>query len=542
MALTISKTAIILTILASIISSSLSSPIIDELNQPPPPDFSSTLSANCLRDPSLRYCNSTTSDLLNIFKSTIVSKHLCIASQNPNCNLSFSFINLHSTPTLAPLYLSFSFFWKYCPTSILSINLSNNSLKGPFPSHVLQCMQIHALDLSHNALSGHAPLEAFKLLTNLSFLNLSYNHFSEITDEKDEYFLIKRFNSSSFIHSGLLLSHHHGFKVTTSIFLLVGVLVFAVSVVGFLGRLFVRRPDYLPSILRRRRHNKYTPAMLKAATGGFSDDNLVEKSERWEIYRGRLRDGTEVGIRVQRGRFSRVSRNAFVEECRVLAMMEHENLVKVLGWCDNRDLIAVVSDQRTSVCSVEEWLVGSSPPWNHRLKVCIGVMQGLRYLQQQWPQVGCDLRTSNVMLSQELNPLISKFRVGTKQNNAEAKIVYKFGLFLLEMITNKNPREDFGGGEEEFVGWINKVYNHGHSRTLIDEKLRVISSQAYEEMKRALSIGLACTAVKSDSLPTIDEIFLMFSRISASSQVVHKIHAERKKELSKSSHHGLHIL
>ncbi|KAG1330887.1 putative kinase CHARK [Cocos nucifera] len=47
-------------------------------------------------------------------------------------------------------------------------------------------------------------------------------------------------------------------------------------------------------------------------------------------------DGLEIDIKVQRGRISAESRRVFDEECRVLVQLRHKNLVKVLGWCDQR--------------------------------------------------------------------------------------------------------------------------------------------------------------------------------------------------------------
>lgn len=299
---------------------------------------------------------------------------------------------------------------------MLSIDLSNNSLEGPFPSNVLQCTQIHSLDISLNKLGGTVPLENFTLLSNLSSLNLSYNHFSEGNIQGIAFF--ERFNSSSFLHSGLFPSdHHYGFKVTTTILLLIGVLISVVSVVGCFGWVFVRRPDLLPSFLWRS--HKFTLAMLEKATDGFSEDNLVRRGERGEIYKGILRDGLEVEIKVQRGRISAESHRVFDEECQVLVQLRHKNLVKVLGWCDRRELRAVVME-RLWVCSVEGWLLGS-PPWKQRLKVSMGVVEAMRYLQQQWPSIGYDLRTRNVMLTKDCEPLILKFKVGDQNTESKSK-------------------------------------------------------------------------------------------------------------------------
>ena len=74
----------------------------------------------------------------------------------------------------------------------------------------------------------------------------------------------KRFNTSSFLHSGLLPDHEmFGIKL---MFLLVGFPIFVVLAVGCLGWVCLNRPDFLPRMLQRQ--HKFTPSMLKAATNG----------------------------------------------------------------------------------------------------------------------------------------------------------------------------------------------------------------------------------------------------------------------------------
>ncbi|RZS05984.1 hypothetical protein BHM03_00036564 [Ensete ventricosum] len=323
-------TAFFFLLFIAVITATLPSTLIEELNKPPPPEFTAlVVSNNCARDPSLRYCNAVTTDLAGIYKSTVVARHLCAESSNPDCNFSFAKIDLRSRPRVAPLYLSFAFFWSYCPSSIRTINLANNSLHGAFPSDVLRCAQIQSLDLSHNLLVGDIPMAGLASLANLSFLNLSYNRFSECNREGVE--LFRRFDSSSFIHSGLLPGdHRHGSAITATILLLVGVLVSVLSVVGLIGRL-----------LLRQRRDKFTTAMLRKATNGLSETNLVRKAEGEDVYIGRLRDGAEMEVHVQRGKGFR---RTFGEECRILAQLRHKNVAKVIGWCDGRDMQAVVRE------------------------------------------------------------------------------------------------------------------------------------------------------------------------------------------------------
>ncbi|KAG9439549.1 hypothetical protein H6P81_019714 [Aristolochia fimbriata] len=509
-----------LSVIALSLSSTISSTIIEDLNRPPPPDFQDTVRNNCLRTPSLRYCNSTHEDLRDVFRSTVVAQHLCRESNNTNCTDggSTTKIDLRSRPVIAPLYLSFSFFWKYCPLTVRSIDLSSNALQGPFPLEILNCSQIESLDLSHNDFHGEVPVEELMStrMNRLTLLNLSYNHFSSRESggvNLSQFFA--RFNSSStFVHSGLFSEghsrHHFGLR---RVILLVLFAVSLVTMMGCCGWLCLYRPDYLPFCLKRPNSTSttFTLAMLKAATKGFSPDTLVAESGRVEIYRGVLKDGTEVGIELERGKVSIESRKEFLRECKVLVQLEHCNLIKVLGWCDRRELRAVVT-RWIDVDSIQRWLAGA-PPWRQRLKVLAGVTEAMCYMQENWPQVGYDLRTSTVLLSQSHDPLISRFKIG--DNTSSSKRVHRFGVFVLEIVSNKCSREGFERGEAGFLEWVRSHYP-GHARKIMDEKLRK-TNIAYEPLKQTIGIGLMCADLSVNQQPGMDRARRMIKKVYESS-------------------------
>lgn len=370
--------------------------VVEDLNNlQPPADFNSTLTKNCITNPSLRYCNSTPFDLHEIFKFTIVASHLCNVSKNPSCVESFPKIDLRGQRKLAPLYLSFTFFWKYCPLTILSIDLSNNSLKGNFPTDILLCSQIKSLDLSLNNISGEFPSQNFTFLENLTFLNLSYNDFSECRISDTRFF--EHFNASSFIHSGLLPNHKE-FRIK-AVLLLVGFPVIVIAMVVCLVWMFFCRT-----------REDFTPSILESATDRFSRRNLVGKSGVSTMYRGVLRDGREVRVEIYSDEMSRVDRRRFVEQAKALVRLQHDNIVPVLGWCDSRRFRGIVTEWIDGE-NVEKWLTNSAPPWKQRLKVILGIAAAICYLHEEWPQVGYNLKTRNILLSEDGEPLITRFKL-----------------------------------------------------------------------------------------------------------------------------------
>ncbi|XP_052203149.1 brassinosteroid LRR receptor kinase [Diospyros lotus] len=476
---------LIFSVLSISSSTIFSATVVEDLNNlHPPPDFNTTIANNCKNNPSLRYCNNLTPlSLPEIFKFTVVASHLCNESKNPNCVESFPNINLKNRPKIVPLYLSFDFFWKYCPLTIMSINLANNSLKGYFPSDIFHCSQIQSLDLSHNDLSGDLPIQNFSVLTNLTFLNLSYNHFSESKISNTQFF--KRFNSSSFVHSGLV-PDHGTFRIK-ALLAFIGFPIFAILVVVCLCWLCFQRPDFLPGVFGRKQ--KFTPSILKAATDGFSKRNLVAKGKGVHIYKGLLRDGSEVRVEIypMDNLSSRKDRQIFIAECRILVQLWHKNLVQVLGWCDNRRLRAIVTEWIDGE-DIEMWLSRSAPTWKQRVKALKGIVEGMCYLHEEWPEVGYDLKTSSILLSDDREPLISRFKV--KDRTRCSQKVYKLGVLLLEMVTNRRPREEFERGEAGLLEWA-RMHFPEKVLELIDKRMKktdlVLDQATHQDWFRSLT-------------------------------------------------------
>lgn len=175
--------------------------------------------------------------------------------------------------------------------------------------------------------------------------------------------------------------------------------------------------------------------MIDAATDEFSDQRLVSKRDGVDIYRGTLRDGREAKIEVYTEKVSKEKRREFEEECEaVFLKVRHKNLVRVLGWCSSRNLKALVTEW-TDGENVETWLSSSSlaSSWRRRLRVVMGVVEGVSYLSEQWPEIIYDLDTSSVLLSGDgQEPLISQFKIGDGNNSSTSK----HSFVLLEKYMN----------------------------------------------------------------------------------------------------------
>lgn len=55
------------------------------------------------------------------------------------------------------------------------------------------------------------------------------------------------------------------------------------------------------------------------------------------------------------------------------------------------------------------------------MKVLMRVVECMRYLQDEWPEVDYELNTSSILLSDNVEPLISRFKVGDQNSNRRSK-------------------------------------------------------------------------------------------------------------------------
>lgn len=244
--------------------------------------------------------------------------------------------------------------------------------------------------------------------------------------------------------------------------------------------------------------------MIDAATDEFSDQKLVSKSGGVDIYRGALRDGTEAKIEVYTEKVSKEKRREFAEECEAVFKLRHKNLVRVLGWCNGRSLRALVTEW-TYGESLETWLNSSlACSWRRRLRVVMGVVDGLFYVSEHWPEVTLGLSTSSVLLSdKDQEPLISQFKIGDGNNSSTN--IFNFGLFLLEMITNLRPDEAQEDSDRKYLEYI-RVHYPDNLERVIDEKM-TIEERTFEKVKQGITLGLMCTDKPPLKQPSLTQIY-----------------------------------
>eukprot|EP00249_Psilotum_nudum_P018026 c26602_g1_i1 orf=373-1725(+) len=250
----------------------------------------------------------------------------------------------------------------------------------------------------------------------------------------------------------------------------------------------------------QRPHNlrNFTNAELRAATRNFYQGNLLGEGGFGCVYKGWVKhvqpDGEEVKMEVavkQLNRKGQQGHKEWLAEVHFLGLVEHPNLVKLVGYCaedDERGIQRLLVYEFMPNKSLEEHLFRRGPPvlpWNERLNIAFGAAQGLAYLHEEIIDVQVifrDFKTSNVLLDTNFNSKLSDFGlarqgpaagmshvstavVGTLGYTAPEYLqtghvtvksdVWSFGVVLLEMLSGRRSIDrNFPKSEQRLVDWV----------------------------------------------------------------------------------------
>ncbi|KAJ0821114.1 putative protein kinase RLK-Pelle-DLSV family [Helianthus annuus] len=171
------------------------------------------------------------------------------------------------------------------------------------------------------------------------------------------------------------------------------------------------------------------PTLVKA-TNNFSMDNKLGEGGFGPVYKGVLEDGQEVAVK----RLAKTSTQGLCEfknEVISISKLQHRNLVKLLGCCIERAEKMLIYEYLPNK-SLDSFIFDKTRSelldWTARYHIINGIARGLLYLHEdsRLRIIHRDLKVSNILLDQDMNPKISDF--GTARS---------FGGIQIEANTNR---------------------------------------------------------------------------------------------------------
>ncbi|WCJ28352.1 Protein kinase family protein [Euphorbia peplus] len=283
----------------------------------------------------------------------------------------------------------------------------------------------------------------------------------------------------------------------------------------------------------------FTGEELKRATNNFCPDNLLGVGGFGEVFKGTTNDGTITAIkRAKPGNTKGIDQ--ILNEVRILCQVNHISLVKLVGCCVELEQPLLVYEYVPNGTLYEHLHITNStkkPPltWHHRLIIAHQTADGLAYLHSYAspPIYHRDIKSSNILLDEELNAKVSDFGLSRLAVTDTSHIttcaqgtlgyldpeyylnfqltdksdVYSFGVVLLELLTSKKVI-DFNRVDEDInlAVYVRRVFNEERFLDVVDPLIKEGANKIELESIRALGdLAAACLDEKRQNRPSMKE-------------------------------------
>ncbi|PKA59343.1 putative LRR receptor-like serine/threonine-protein kinase RKF3 [Apostasia shenzhenica] len=284
---------------------------------------------------------------------------------------------------------------------------------------------------------------------------------------------------------------------------------------------------------------KFSFDEIRLATMNFSRENIIGHGGYGNVYKGILKDGSEVAVK----RFKNCSTagdGSFVHEVEVIASVRHVNLVALRGYCTATT--SMEGHQRIIVCelmpngSLHDHLfgfAGQKLSWPARQKIAAGTARGLAYLHHssQPAIIHRDIKASNILLDENFEAKLADFglaryapegvsHVSTRVAGTlgyvapeyalygqltEKSDVFSYGVVMLELLSGKKALITKEDGQNWLVtDWAWSLVKKGETLDVIDEEMEELGPK--EVMEKYVLVAVLCSHPLLHARPTMDQV------------------------------------
>jgi hypothetical protein len=258
------------------------------------------------------------------------------------------------------------------------------------------------------------------------------------------------------------------------------------------------------------------------------------------VFKGMLPSCTVVAIKKLKG--LRQEDKQFRAEVQTIGMIQHINIVRLLGFCAEDSGRFLVYEYMANGSLSNHLFSKSSSKliWELRHSIALGIARGLTYLHEGCKDciVHCDLKPDNVLLDAEFCPKIADFgmakllgrdfsRVLTTMRGTIGYLapewisgvpithkadVYSYGMILLEIISGRRNSEKIKEGMFTYFPIYAAVkVNEGDVMCLLDSDLE--GNADSEQLERACRVACWCIQDAEDHRPMMGQVVRMLEGV-----------------------------
>lgn len=258
------------------------------------------------------------------------------------------------------------------------------------------------------------------------------------------------------------------------------------------------------------------------------------------VYKGELPNALQVAVKVLKVSMSKKAQEAFMAEIGTIGRTYHVHLVRLYGFCFERDTKALVYEFLENG-SLEKYLYDEEDrarlEWRTLHDIAVGTAKGIRYLHEECQQkiVHYDIKPANILLTADYTPKVADFglaRLGERENThmsltggrgtpgfaapelwmampaTEKCDVYSFGMVLLEIL-GRRRNYDVGQAEsrEWFPKWVWDKYEQGEMECIVSGA--GIGEEDREKAEMMCKVALWCVQFQPSARPTMSSVVRM---------------------------------
>ncbi|BBN10154.1 protein MpRLK-Pelle_L-LEC15 [Marchantia polymorpha subsp. ruderalis] len=276
---------------------------------------------------------------------------------------------------------------------------------------------------------------------------------------------------------------------------------------------------------------------LCIATNQFGEESKLGQGASGAVYRGRMPDRGQLVAVKRLNPDSNQGLKGFMAEVSIISQIRHRNIVKLLGWCNDRDNLLLVYELMPNGSLDKALFHPASPesvlPWKLRFKIISGSADALYYLHEGSRQqvIHRDFKSSNIMLDQDFNAMLGDFGLARMADHSQYPAttqiagtigyiapevagsgkftdktdVYAFGAVALEIACGRPAYLHQEPVEQIFlVDWVWEKLDRERLFDVVDPRLG--EEFDAKEMKLLFLLGLLCSHPNAGSRPTMREV------------------------------------